>query len=112
MLCGEKKGSDMLGRITAVVCRVIGVCVVFNVPHLFLHDFSNYSAYAAAEKSIRMTFYGIAGGCAFFGVILWELGTCAMRLTQIAGRAIPQEEPKVEGKMTKEVEKETKQVGA
>ena len=35
-----------------------------------------------------------------------------MRLTQIAGRAIPQEEPKVEGKMTKEVEKETKQVGA
>lgn len=82
----------MLGRIVAVLCWVIGVCVVFKVPYLYLHDFQNYAAYAAAEKSIRMTFYGIAGGCALFGVMLWELGTCAMRLTRIAGKGERKEE--------------------
>ena len=102
----------MLGRIAAVVCWVAGVYVLFNMPQLNMSDFSSISSYYLEKESIGMTFYGIAGGCALFGVMLWELGTCAMRLTQIAGRAIPQEEPKVEGKMAKEVEKETKQVGA
>lgn len=82
----------MLGRIAAVVCWVAGIYVLFNMPQLNMSDFSSISAYYSAKESIGMTFYGIAGGCALFGAMLWELGTCAMLLTRIAGKVAPQEE--------------------
>lgn len=82
----------MLGRIAAVVCWLAGVYVLFNMPQLNMSDFSSISAYYSAKESIGMTFYGIAGGCALFGAMLWELGTCAMLLTKIAGKGEWKEE--------------------
>lgn len=93
----------MLGRIAAVGCWVAGVYVLFKMPQLNMSDFSSLSAYYSAKESIGMTFYGIAGGCAFSGVILWELGTCAMRLTKIAGKGERKEE-KIEPKIKEPTE--------
>ena len=89
----RKRRVIMLGRIAAVVCWVAGVYVLFNIPQLNRRDISSFSAYYSAKESIGMTFYGIAGGCALFGAMLWELGTCAMRLTKIAGKGERKEEP-------------------
>lgn len=74
----------MFGRIAAVVCWMAGICVLFNIPELSSRDFSDIIDYYAAKKTLRMTFYGIAGGCALFGVMLWELGTCTKLLAKIA----------------------------
>lgn len=71
----------MLGRIAAVLCWVIGVIVFFKAPPLYHMD-----------GNILAIFYGSTLGVALLGVLLWELGTCAMRLTKIAGKGERKEE--------------------
>ena len=44
------------------------------------------------DGNILAIFYGSTLGVALLGVLLWELGTCAMRLTKIAGKGERKEE--------------------